>query len=268
MGKQGKKKRSPNQKRGSGQPAVKAPSKVDLELNDWDDETNDYLTVLRKRLRNMRKKMDKMSKLKEAGMASLNQDQKQSLKNLPIVEALCNELETVFRSLKAVAKRQQGPEPSSATGQKEAPAENEVQEDAQQAEADNKESSADIQKELTPTELLVGLSHASKICPSDIQQSRQLILELQHLGVDVTHERLRDLKTLNAVMTCVLCVDESPRCQSIWESAVEDAKQLVEGSDRAPKYTPNLTYAQAKRLIEAIQRTPLWTQPQPPNPRW
>jgi len=253
MSGRGKRNNKRKGKKSPHQPQRQQKSKEELELEAWDDEQNPYLTVVRKRLRNLKKKLDKADKLKELDRSTLNADQHNSLKRAPGLRELYEELNTVFTQLKKIAKPKSPKKPAPPV-------------EAEEAKEDKKEEEEVVEEvkpeppaaPQTPVEVLVSLFHASKICPSDPQQAGPVLMELEKQKVACTHDQLRELKTLNSLVTGGLCVDDSSPARQCAE-AMRNVQALIDAEDSTPMYTPNLTYAAARTLIEAIQATPLWT---------
>merc|ERR1712079_70317 len=121
--------------------APKPLTKEQKELNEWDDLENPYLTVVRKRLRNMKKKIDRVAKLREMKKSELNKDQLQSLQNIRLTEDVYLELNKIFINLKEVARDLAKPE------------EPEPEPEVKQPEEDTPQD---------PVEVVMSLSHTSK----------------------------------------------------------------------------------------------------------
>jgi len=253
MGKRGTGAKKKRQNKGSNRNLLEAgerpkPTAEEAELDKWDEEDNEYLTVLRKRLRNLKKKLDKSSRLKEMDREELNEDQRKALAKHPVNEEVFHELTNIFRGLKTVARNEQL-------------AKNPPQE-AKKPDEEEASAAPVVEAPQTPEEALLSLFHVSNLCPTNEEAARPIMAALNTQGVSCTHDELRALVTLATIMSAHYDIDKTRTPEAKYHSSLQDAiNYLNAAKDAEPTYVkPAISFGRIRELADALRKTPQWLQ--------
>jgi len=246
-----------NKKKGGKQQkpkqAANQPTPISPELEKWDDENNEYLRVLRTRLRNRKKKMDKISKWKEMDRSELNVDQLASLRKAPVHEEVYLALTNVFNMLKGVAKKEadeKNPQPKKVTVDNSPPAVASPTEEKPPTPVPAPPAKPD-----TETESLLKLFHASTLAGTEINA---IHADLNASGVQCTTSELRNLMTITSIITGQFNPIESLSPSKKFSSAVNDANAYLSNASISSRFVPSMPFGRIRELIRAITCLKRW----------
>lgn len=246
-------------KRGGPRPnqQSKKPTTVELAAPDeWDDLENHYLSMFRKKIRNTRKKLDKMEKLKEKGRENLNEDQLKTLNKLQETRVYYNTIVHLSDEAKQIAKalkaaEEPAKEPTPEEKQEEVPdPSNEAQ---QEAPCEGKKAPA---PELSDREKLLALFHVSNVYQHTWESQKSLLNELREIGIKSNSEELNGLKTISHLLQGQLYEDGVSPKEKFQKACVNTERYLAMSPEILE--VAGIPFERLRTVAEAVLRTKTW----------
>jgi hypothetical protein len=225
---------------------------VELSVPDeWDDPENPYLVTLKKKIRNTKKKLDKLLRLEKMDKNDLNDAQLKALSRLNETMDYYNTVVSISNEMKNLAR--------------ELIKADEQVEEKQRIDADGHLLAPEVELDpivLSERDSLLALLHVSN-CFSHIYESQKtLLIEMNQIGVLATNEELNGLKTISSAL-CGQLYEEGSSPSEKFNNAILNFERYLSMS---PEILPvaGISYKRLRIVAETVLKTPTWRKMEVP----